>query len=63
MTLAGDVLDADDAFVHRLMGEKLVPGHVAERVDARSAGSELLVDHDEAALVDLDADGVQADVL
>ncbi|PAV92830.1 hypothetical protein WR25_24902 [Diploscapter pachys] len=60
--LAGDLLDADDAFVARLMRQPGRAGDVADRVDALDVRPAVAVDLDVAALR-LDAQRLQPDIL
>ena len=58
--LAGDHLDRDASFVRRLVRQHRLADDVADREDRRLVGPPLLVDDDEAAIVDLDARAVEA---
>ncbi len=59
---AGDVLQAVNALVAGLVRQPGRPGHVADGVQARHAGGEVLIGHD-VGLLDLHAEGLQAHVL
>ena len=59
--LAGEDLDGHLAFVGRLVGEHRFAGHVADGQDVRIGRPLLLVDDDEALVVDLDLRVFQAD--
>jgi hypothetical protein len=61
--LAGDALGHRDALFLRLVRQHRAAHHVAHRPHAWQVGAALVVDHDRAALVELQADdfGVQAD--
>ena len=52
--LAGDELGAGHALILALVGERRATHHVADGVDARDGGAEMLADLDPAALVELD---------
>ena len=59
--MAGDHLGGGAALVPRLVGEHRLADDVADRVDVRDVGAPLLVDGDHAALVDLDAAGLEVE--
>ena len=61
--LAGRHFGCDLRLMHRLMGEHRLADHVSDGKDMRNIGAHLLVDRDEAALVDSDARGLRADHL
>ena len=61
--LAGRRLGRDLALVHRLVGQHRLADHVADGEDVRDVGAHLLVDRDEAALVDRDAGVLRPDQL
>ena len=58
----GDVLDADHAFMHRLVRQPGRADQIADRIDAGLAGAQPLVDDDMGAL-DLDLGAFEADIL
>ena len=60
--VAGDHLRRDLAFVRRLVREHGLAADVADRVDVRHVGAQLLVDRDVAALVDVDAGRLRVDL-
>ena len=57
--LAGNHFDRDAPFVRRLVRQHRLADDVADGEDRRLVGAQLLVDDDEAALVDLDACAVE----
>ena len=58
--LAGNHFDGDPALVRRLVSQHRLADDVADGEDRRLGGPQLLVDDDEAALVDTDASLVEA---
>ncbi len=58
---AGDLLDADDAFMLGLVGEHRRAGDVADRIDARDVGLAVAVD-DDAAAIGLHAERFKAEI-
>ena len=60
--LAGEDFGDGDAFVLGLVGEHRAAHDIADRVDARDVGLEMVVDHDLAALV-RDPGGFEAEPL
>src|SRR5215203_5168120 len=61
--LAGHVLDGDDALVTRLVGEPETPDYVSRRIHAVLGRTPILVDLDDATVVDLDVGRVEVEVL
>ena len=58
--LAGRGLGGDMRLVHGLVRQHRLPGDVADRENMRDVGPQLVVDRDEAALVDDDARALSA---
>ena len=61
--VAGDDLGDDLALLGRLVREHHAADQIADRVDAGDVGAQVIVGDDEAALVDGDARGLEAEVL
>src|SRR6185369_17903758 len=59
---AGDVLDADDALMHRLVRQPGRPDEIADRIEAGLAGAQPFVDDDMGAL-DFRLSVFEADIL
>ena len=61
--LPGDVLGHGDALVLGLVGQHRAGDHVADRPDAVDLGAEVVVGLDLAALVEFEADRVEAEAV
>src|SRR5690606_1186064 len=59
---AGDLLNADDPFMRRLMGEPRWAGQIADGIDAGLAGARKLINH-HMAFLDLHFCSLKADIL